>query len=76
MLYGEKDSSTHLRERFQSLIGRSQLFAHAFFVIQPFIREHNVKRTREEHLQIWRLIELIAVNLIRKGLEFNESNDI
>ena len=46
---------------------RTSFLARAIFDIRPIIRikNHDVKRTREEYLQIWRLIELLSVSLKR-----------
>ena len=51
---------------------RTSFRARAIFDIRPIIRinTHDVTRTREEHLQIWRLIELISESLMMRLLRF------
>jgi hypothetical protein len=46
--------------------GRRQFLAHGHFILRPVVRTGSVERTREDHLKIWKLIELTAQELIHR----------
>ena len=54
--------------------GRKQFLADGSFVLRPIVRNGFVERTREEHLKIWKLIELTAQELVHREVSGGTGN--
>jgi hypothetical protein len=48
--------------------GVCQFFLEGRFIIEPIVKRSNLQRTREDHLKIWKLIELATREYIHGEL--------